>query len=150
MGKRIAKYRLINIIPGRVALLIPYPVNMKTTFIYIFMGQKKGQTGNPKGRPKGSPNKITSSLKEWIKAVIDGNRKQFEKDLKALEPSERIRAINNLLQYVTPKMQSTSSEEQIEKEMQKFRELLFEFPDEAIDRIAERAAELTRRRAEND
>ena len=61
------------------------------------MGQKKGQTGNPKGRPKGVPNKVTGTVKEWIQQVIDGNRKRFEKDLLALESSERVKAISGLI-----------------------------------------------------
>ena len=61
------------------------------------MGQKKGQTGNPKGRPKGVPNKVTGTVKEWIQQVIDGNRKRFEKDLLALEPAERVKAISGLI-----------------------------------------------------
>lgn len=67
------------------------------------MGQKKGQTGNPNGRPKGIPNKVTGTVKEWIASIIDGNRDQFEQDLKSLQPGERIRVISNLLQYIVPK-----------------------------------------------
>lgn len=85
---------------------------MKTTFIYIIMGQKKGQTGNPKGRPKGVPNKVTGTVKEWIASIIDSNRQQFEDDLKSLEPNERIKVISNLFQYVVPKA-STGSDDDI-------------------------------------
>ena len=114
---------------------------MKTTLIYIIMGQKKGQTGNPKGRPKGVPNKVTGTVKEWIATIIDGNREQFEKDLKALEAGERVRVISNLLQYVTPKIQSTSPEELLDAEYKRLEELLDIAPDEAIILIAERVKE---------
>lgn len=67
------------------------------------MGQKPGRTGNPNGRPKGSQNKITKTTKEWIAGLIDQNRKQVERDLKKLEPKDRIAMIEKLLQYVIPK-----------------------------------------------
>lgn len=107
------------------------------------MGQKKGQTGNPKGRPKGTPNKVTGTVKEWIATIIDGNREQFEKDLEALEAGERVRVISNLLQYVTPKIQSTSPEELLEAEYQKLSELLDTAPDEVVNEIVERVKRLT-------
>lgn len=107
------------------------------------MGQKKGQTGNPNGRPKGSPNRVTGTVKEWISKVIDDNREQFTKDLDDLEPGERVRVISNLLQYVTPKMQSASPEELLETEYQKLSELLDAAPDEVINEIVERIKRLT-------
>lgn len=106
------------------------------------MGQRKGQTGNPKGRPKGTPNKVTGTVKEWIATIIDGNREQFEKDLKTLEAGERVRVISNLLQYVTPKIQSTSPEELLDAEYKRLEELLDIAPDEAIILIAERVKKL--------
>ncbi len=102
------------------------------------MGQKKGQTGNPNGRPKGTPNKVTGTVKEWIASIIDGNRQQFEEDLTKLDAGERVRVISNLLQYVTPKMQSASPEELLEAEYKKLEELLDIAPDEAINEIVER------------
>lgn len=66
----------------------------------------KGKTNNPNGRPKGKPNKVTGEVREWIKAIIDKQRPQLEKDLKALEPAERWRIVEKLMQYVVPKMQA--------------------------------------------
>ncbi|KAA6319919.1 hypothetical protein EZS27_030246, partial [termite gut metagenome] len=74
-----------------------------------FMAQKKGQTGNPKGRPKGKPNKVTMETREWIKQLIDKNRGQIERDLEALDPKDRILAIEKLMQYTVPKMQSVEA-----------------------------------------
>jgi len=70
------------------------------------MPQTKGHTGNPYGRPKGSPNKVTTSMRVWLSELIDGNRKQIEMDLKALEPKDRLVMIERFMQYTLPKMQS--------------------------------------------
>nr|DAY60166.1 MAG TPA: hypothetical protein [Caudoviricetes sp.] len=111
------------------------------------MGRKKGDgKGRLGGRTKGTPNKVTGTVKEWIASIIDGNRQQFEEDLTKLDAGERVRTISNLLQYVTPKVQSVSPEELLEKEMQEIRELLLDFPENVIDRVAERVEELKNRK----
>lgn len=79
------------------------------------MAQPKGKTGNPNGRPKGSPNKITATAREWISGLIDKNRKQIERDLKRLEPKERLQMLEKLMQYVIPKQQAVSTQIDFEK-----------------------------------
>lgn len=106
------------------------------------MGRKKG-TEKTGGRKAGTPNKISGTVKDWIQKVIDGKRQQFEDDLDVLDPSERVRVISNLLQYVTPKMQSVSPEELLEAEYQKLSELLDTAPDEVVNKIEERVKRLT-------
>lgn len=77
------------------------------------MGRKKNDgKGRLGGRAKGTPNKISGTVKEWLQAVIDNNREQFEDDLQSLEPNERIKVISNLFQYVVPKA-STDSDDDI-------------------------------------
>ena len=105
------------------------------------VGRRKG-TEKTGGRKAGTPNKVSGTVKEWIASIIDGNRKQFEDDLEKLEPGERGRIISNLLQYVTPKMQSSSPAEMLEAEYRKLEELLESAPDEAIDEIVERVKRL--------
>jgi hypothetical protein len=73
------------------------------------MAQKKGQTGNPNGRPKGTPNRVTTEVKTWLSGLIDKNRKQIERDLKQLEPKDRLMMLEKLMQYTVPKMQSVQS-----------------------------------------
>lgn len=91
------------------------------------VGRRKG-TEKTGGRKAGTPNKVSGTVKEWIASIIDGNRQQFEDDLGELEPGERVRVISNLLQYVTPKMQSMSPEELLEAEYNKLEELLESAP----------------------
>jgi len=85
---------------------------------------EKGESGNPNGRPKGTPNKVTADMKTWIAGLLERNRRQMEKDLKALEPHQRVAIFEKLLAYVVPKQQSV--EAQID-----FNNL----SDEQIDRI---------------
>ena len=101
------------------------------------MARRKG-TEKTGGRKKGTPNRISGTVKEWITSIIDTNRNQFEDDLELLEPSERVRVISNLLQYVTPKMQSVSPGEMLDVEYKKLEELLESAPDEVVDKIVER------------
>lgn len=106
------------------------------------MRKKNDGKGRMGGRKAGTPNKVSGTVKEWIASIIDGNRKQFEDDLEKLEPGERVRVISNLLQYVTPKMQSISPAEMLEAEYRKLEELLESAPDEAINEIVERVKRL--------
>lgn len=76
---------------------------------------EKGHTNNPNGRPKGRPNKITQDTRAWLSAVIDKNRRQMERDLKALEPKERLQILERLMQYVIPKQQATAATIDLER-----------------------------------
>lgn len=114
------------------------------------MGQKKGQTGNPKGRPKGIPNKVTTDIKAWIAQIIDGNREQFEEDLRNMEPGERVRCITSLFQYVAPKLQSLSADEALRREKEMLQDLLIDAPDVFVDRIAEKLKQLEKLEQDGD
>ena len=67
--------------------------------------------GMPKtgGRQKGTPNKVTSSVKGWLSCLIDKNRRQIEKDLKAVKPLERLQMLEKLMQYVVPKQNTVKA-----------------------------------------
>lgn len=103
---------------------------------------KKGTTNNPNGRPKGKPNRVTSELKGWINNIITDNKDQVIKDLKELEPKDRLTILERLMQYVIPKQQSISFEAQIEAEYKELEILLQKAPDDVIDAILERLTEL--------
>ena len=68
--------------------------------------------GTPKtgGREAGTPNKITGTLKEFVANLVDDNREQIVKDLKALKPKERLAVLERLMQYVLPKQQAVSAD----------------------------------------
>lgn len=68
------------------------------------MAQQKGHTGNPNGRPKGAPNKVTTTIRNWIVELINDNREQLQKDLKSLDPKDRLECIGKLLPYILPKV----------------------------------------------
>lgn len=72
------------------------------------MGKPKGfeKTG---GRKKGTPNKSTSTIREWLTNLIGKNQRQMEKDLKALEPKERLQMLEKLMPYVLPKQASMTA-----------------------------------------
>lgn len=69
------------------------------------MAQQKGHTGNPSGRPKGTPNRVTSTIRSWIVDLINDNREQIQKDLKALDTKDRLSFIEKLLPYILPKVE---------------------------------------------
>lgn len=71
--------------------------------------QKNDGKGRMGGRQKGTPYKVTASVKDWIAQVIDKNRRQMERDIKALEPKDRLQMLEKLLGYVVPKQQAVSA-----------------------------------------
>jgi hypothetical protein len=61
------------------------------------------------GRAKGTPNKVTTDLRTWINELLDSNRGQIAKDIKRLEPQQRVMIFEKLLSYTIPKMQSVEA-----------------------------------------
>lgn len=68
------------------------------------------------GRVAGTPNKTTGAVRAAISKMLDGyfNSEDFEKDIKALKPKERVEAMEKFAAYVAPKLQSTTLEATIE------------------------------------
>lgn len=72
--------------------------------------QKDDGKGRMGGRQKGTPNKVTATVKEWLSQLIDKNRRQMERDIKILEPKDRLQVLEKLMQYVVPKQQAVQAE----------------------------------------
>ena len=70
---------------------------------------RKGKSGNPAGKPKGTLNKTTTDLRAFVNELLNNNRKQIIKDLKALEAHQRVAIFEKLLGYAIPKMQSVEA-----------------------------------------
>ena len=67
---------------------------------------KKGQSGNASGRPKGARGKIRTSIRQFIKDIIDDKREKFESDLDKLATKDRVDVMVKLMGFVVPKPQS--------------------------------------------
>lgn len=113
------------------------------------MGLHKGQTNNPNGRPAGKQNKLTTQTKDWITQLIDSNKKQIEKDLKGMDAETRVKALFSLLNYIVPKQQSISIEEQAKIEEEALINFLETAPDEAIEAIAAKVIEMQQKNETN-
>ena len=72
--------------------------------------KEKGKRVKTGGRVKGTPNKITALNRKAIEKVLaDYNESGlFTQDFLSLEPKDRITIAERLIQYTTPKMQSTT------------------------------------------
>lgn len=101
------------------------------------MSRIKG-TSKTGGRAKGTPNKVTGSLKEFIKNLIDNNRSQIIADMQELEPYQRLLFIERLIGYVLPKQAAVDIKSQIDAEYKALERLIDEAPDEFVDKITEK------------
>ncbi len=100
--------------------------------------QKNDGKGRLGGRTKGTPNRATADLKTWINAILNGERIRFVQNLKALSPSEHVKAVLSLLQYAVPKQAPINATEIVERERKMFLSLLVSSPDTAISDIADK------------
>ena len=108
--------------------------------------QKNDGKGRIGGRAKGTPNKVTASLKEFIKNLIDNNRSQIIADMKELEPYPRLLFIERLIGYVLPRQSSVDIQSQIDAEYKALERLIDDAPDEFIDRITDKVLKLQEER----
>lgn len=104
--------------------------------------QKNDGKGRIGGRAKGTPNKVTGSLKEFIRNLIDNNREQVIDDLRALQPYQRLLFIERLIGYVLPKQAAVDVKSQIDAEYKALERLIDDAPDEFIDKVTEKILKL--------
>lgn len=98
------------------------------------MPQPKGKTGNPKGRPKGATNKANRPLKENIANFLQSQWPAIERDLKRLEPKDRVTIYEKLLSFVLPRLKSVDATMEV---TQKLEGLSDEKLNQLIDQILE-------------
>lgn len=78
---------------------------------------KKGQSGNPNGRPKGKQNKVTTKAKEaflTVMELLEQRMTSSEDIISRLSPAKAAELYCNLLNYVKPKLNKNSNDNQIE------------------------------------
>ncbi len=73
------------------------------------MGLPKGRTNNPNGKPKGTTSKVNRDLKASISLFLENNWTKIEKDIKILEPFQRVQIYEKLLSYCLPRLKSVDA-----------------------------------------
>ena len=64
------------------------------------------------GRTMGTPNKTTTEIREHYQNLIAENLEQLNKDLKELEPLQRLKMIIELSKFVVPTLKAIESNNQ--------------------------------------
>ena len=59
------------------------------------------------GRAKGTPNKTQGQIREHFQKLIEENIETLSRDLKGLDPEQRIRLIIDLAKFVVPTLRAT-------------------------------------------
>ena len=112
--------------------------------------RKNDGRGRLGGRAKGTPNRATTDLRTWINEILAEGRTQFESDLMSLPPVERVKVYTNLINYILPKQQAVSVEEQMAIEYRELVKFIETAPDEVADEIAQRVRYITERKNERE
>lgn len=99
------------------------------------MALKKGDIINPSGRPKGAANKTTSEIRAAFQQLVSNNIDTLQSDLESMEPEKRVSYIIKLSEFILPRLQNLSIENQIELEYFHLEKLLNSATPEAIAQI---------------
>ena len=116
------------------------------------MAFKPGQSGNPGGRPKGSKNRADQELKQWLQMLVDGQRTQFEKDLKKVKPVQRLAILERLMSFLIPKQQSLSTEDRLRIEYDQILSIIKQTPEDGLELLERKITEFLtlKREQENE
>ena len=98
------------------------------------------------GRTAGTPNKATQEIKAWVKQLLETNQEQFESDMLAIEPKDRLQVMTSLLRYAIPTLSSVSATDLIETEYAHLKTLLDNASPEAIDLLSAKIMELSEKK----
>lgn len=97
------------------------------------MAVKKGEVLNPKGRPIGTKNRSTTEIRNAFQLLVSNNLEQLQSDLNKLSPDKRVGYILKMSEFILPKLQTLSLDNQVEIEYKHLESLLMQAPDEAIE-----------------
>lgn len=65
------------------------------------------------GRPKGTKTKATAAIKEAVKAFVESNINNLQKEFDTLEPRDKIYFIEKLLKYYLPIPKEEAPEDEV-------------------------------------
>jgi hypothetical protein len=114
------------------------------------MALKKGEVLNPSGRPKGAANKTTSEIRAAFQLLVSNNIDTLQADIDKLEPEKRIAYIIKFAEFLLPKLQSLSIENQLDMEYKQLEMLLNSATPEAIEAITAKILTLKIQNNESD
>lgn len=113
------------------------------------MGLKKGQCNNVNGRPVGAVGKANQDIKQWVKSLLETNQAQFNEDLLAIDPMQRLQIMSSLLRFAIPTLSSVSATDLIETEYQHLQKLLDDASPQVIDQLSAKIIELSEKNNTN-
>jgi hypothetical protein len=96
---------------------------------------QKGQILPGAGRPKNSQNRTTSEIRAAFQQLVSNNIDTLQSDLESMEPEKRVSYIIKLSEFILPKLQSLSIDNQFEIEYKHLEALLSKAPEQAIEAI---------------
>lgn len=99
---------------------------------------KNDGLGRIGGRGKNVPNKTSSEIRAAFQMLVENNLDTLEQDLKNIDAEKRIGYILKLSEFILPRMQSVSIENQLEIEIRQIEKLLHQAPAEAIELLSEK------------
>ncbi|MFL9845131.1 hypothetical protein [Flavobacterium rhizosphaerae] len=67
------------------------------------------------GRRKGTPNKTTAEIRSAFQCLVEDNLDTINKDLKIMEPEQRLKYIIDLAKFVVPQLKAIELSSNSEK-----------------------------------